>query len=254
MKQYEIVRATGTGSRPAAARRGTAGALAAAVLVLVTSCTGADDGGPDGSRTGVPRDVAVSPADSPSATGPAGLAAKALKDGSVPRTKITVPSNVEAPKAGDVTSDDLCGPLARAAAGAALGSPEDTVVRRITGNGLVTTVTLASYGNERKAVDSLTGLSAAADDCTGGFTFRAAGREHQVTSAVRELAPQGADQAMGIGLTERAGTGKKARKVVVMRRGATVAVFTTTATGKATPPGGPAVPPEVVGRQVVALS
>ncbi|WP_405688826.1 hypothetical protein [Streptomyces sp. NBC_00057] len=253
MKQY--ARGAGTGAargvRPGpAARRGTAAALSAATLVLATACSVAGGGGAGSPSYGLQRGAAASPA----ATGPAGLAGKALKSDSVPGAKVTTPTDKEVPKADDVEADQTCRPLARAVAGTALGGPEDTVVRRVSGDGLVTTVTLASYKEEEGAVDALARLSTAADSCGQGFTMKVAGKERQVTGAVRELAPQGADQAMGFGVTLRTDGSEFAQKVIVMRRGATVSLFTTTAAGASASPKDLAVPPAVVDTQFAALS
>ncbi|MEV0039653.1 hypothetical protein [Streptomyces sp. NPDC050804] len=98
------------------------------------------------------------------------------------------------------------------------------MTRRVTGDGLVTTVPLASYRHEEKAVAALTDLFTAADACAGGFTLKPGGDEHQVTGATRELAPQGADQAMGFGITRRTDGTDTTEKIVVMRRGPVIAL------------------------------
>ncbi|MFE4171495.1 hypothetical protein ACFRR7_05465 [Streptomyces sp. NPDC056909] len=134
--------------------------------------------------------------------------------------------------------------------------------RRVTGDGLVTTVTLASYRHEEKAVAALTDLSTAAD----GFPLKSGGDEHQVTGATRELALQGADQAMGFGITRRTDGTDTTEKIVVMRRGPVIALFTTTTTTTASdvaPAAGKsagktaeplAVPLTIVETQLIALA
>ncbi|MGW0858064.1 hypothetical protein [Streptomyces sp. NPDC002690] len=233
-------------------RRITACAVSAAALVLATGCTvsGSSGGGGGGlQRQGAP---------SPAATGPGGLAAKALKTDSIPGAKVTTPTGAQAPRPNDVHADEPCGPLARAVAGTALGSPKDTVFRHVTGDGLTTTVTLTVYDDEEKATTAMTGLSDAADACTHGFTLKVSGEEHRVTAATRELAPPGADQAMGFGITQRVegadGTDTP-EKIAVMRRGTTIALFTTTAaTQGAEAPKDLAVPAAVVDTQSVSLA
>ncbi|MFE4831785.1 hypothetical protein [Streptomyces sp. NPDC056672] len=131
-------------------------------MVLASACSVAGGGG---GTYGLQRQAAASPAP----TGPAGLTAKALKTDSIPGATVTTPTGDQAPGAEDVETDAPCRPLARAVAGAVLGSPEDAVTRRVTGDGLVTTVTLASYRHEEKAVAALTDLSTAADACADGF-------------------------------------------------------------------------------------
>ncbi|MFD6530290.1 hypothetical protein [Streptomyces sp. NPDC060184] len=239
-------------------------AVSAAALTLASGCSVSGSAG-EGGNGGLQRLGAASPAP----TDAAGLTAKALKAGSVPGATVTAPTGTQAPRPKDVQSDKPCGPLARAVAGAALGTPEDTVVRRVTGGGLITTVTLSVYEDEEKATVALTALSDAADACAHGFTLKVSGKEHRVTVAARELAPQGADQAMGFGVTQRIGGTDGTdtpEKIAVMRRGTTVALFTTTATegaagteaakaaDSAKTPEGLAVPPAVVEAQSVALA
>ncbi|MCX5396892.1 hypothetical protein [Streptomyces sp. NBC_00102] len=240
-------------ARGPAGRRITACAVSAAALVLATGCTVSGSSG--GGGAGIQRQGAPSPA----ATGPGGLGAKALKTDSVPGATVTTPTGAQAPRPKDVQADKPCGPLARAVAGTALGAPKDTVVRRVTGEGLVTTVTLALYQDEEKATAAMTALSDAADACAHGFTLKVSGTEHQVTAAARELAPPGADQAMGFGITRRTGRSgtETTEKIAVMRRGSTIALFTTTADtakGTAKAPTDLAVPPAVVDTQSVALA
>ncbi|MGW2837776.1 hypothetical protein ACWCWD_08250 [Streptomyces sp. NPDC001493] len=233
-----------------AARRITVCAVSAAALVLAAGCSVSGSSGGGG---GLQRQGAASPAP----TGTGGLKAKALKAGSVPGATITTPTGAQAPRPEDVEADKPCGPLARAVAGAALGSPEDTVLRRVTGDGLTTTVTLTVYQDEEKATAALTALSDAADACSGGFTLKVSGTEHRVMAATRELAPQGADQAMGFGITQRVGDANGTdtpEKVAVMRRGSAVVLFTTTASDGAPAPEDLAVPPAVVETQFVALA
>ncbi|MFF7363226.1 hypothetical protein [Streptomyces sp. NPDC008125] len=234
-----------------AARRFTVCAVSAAALVLAAGCS--VSGSSSGGGGGLQRQGAASPAP----TDAAGLTAKALKTGSIPGATVTTPTGAQAPRPKDVAADKPCGPLARAVAGTALGSPEDTVFRRVTGDGLTTTVTLTVYQDEEKATAALTALSDAADACTGGFTLKVSGTEHRVTAAARELAPQGADQAMGFGITRRVGEADGTdtpEKVAVMRRGSTVVLFTTTASDGAPAPKDLAVPPAVVETQFVALA
>ncbi|MGW1463607.1 hypothetical protein ACWCPT_04520 [Streptomyces sp. NPDC002308] len=245
----------------AAVRRVTVCAVSAAALILASGCSVSGSAG-GGGNGGLQRLGAASPAP----TDAAGLTAKALKTGSVPGATVTTPTGARAPRAKDVEADKPCGPLARAVAGTALGSPKDTVVRRVTGDGLTTTVTLSVYEDEEKATTAMTALSDAADACAHGFTLTVSGKEHRVTAAARELAPQGADQAMGFGITQRVGGADGTdtpEKIAVMRRGATIALFTTTATEgapgteatkAAEAPEGLAVPPAVVEAQSVALA
>ncbi|MCX4674869.1 hypothetical protein OG413_05935 [Streptomyces sp. NBC_01433] len=228
------------------ARGALAGGLSAALLLTATACTVASGGGA-GTGHGLQRGAASSPA-----AAPGELNAKALKRDSVPGLTVTTPGRSRAPGTKDVGAGPPCRPLARIAAGAAVGSPDDTVVRRVSGGGLVTTVTLASYKEER-AVAAMTDLSASADACAEGFTLTVRGAEQNVTRAVRELAPVGTDQAMGFGLTLRTAGKKTTRKVIVFRKGSTIGVLTTVSDG-ATPPEGIAVPPAVVEAQLAALA
>ncbi|WP_405983554.1 hypothetical protein [Streptomyces sp. NBC_00872] len=158
MKRYEHGTAAGPSPRPGRpTRRTTAAILSTAALVLASACSvaGAGGGGGGGGTYGLQRQAAASPAP----TGPAGLTAKALKTGSIPGATVTTPTGDQAPGAEDVETNAPCRSLARAVAGAVLGSPEDAATRRVTGDGLVTTVTLASYEHDEKAVAALTETS-----------------------------------------------------------------------------------------------
>ncbi|MFI2671062.1 hypothetical protein ACH5AU_16170 [Streptomyces albidoflavus] len=157
------------------------------------------------------------------------------------------------------TTDDPCTPLARLAAGAALGTPEATAGynwRGNTGKGseadkvkvTVTVSTVLAAYQADEATTATAALGTAADTCADGFTYTTPDGRTKVTDITRALAPSGADEVMS--LTATLNTAGPAT-FVVARKGAVIATFRTEATpGDSTKP---STVPETLVRAQLAL-
>ncbi|MET7558530.1 hypothetical protein ABZS72_30430 [Streptomyces albidoflavus] len=154
------------------------------------------------------------------------------------------------------TTDEPCTPLARLAAGSALGAPEATAGYNWRGNTgkdseadkVTVTTVLAAYKAD-EATTATAALGTATDTCAQGFTYNASDGRTKVTDITRALAPSGADEVMSLTATlDTAGP----VTFVVARKGAVIATFRTEATaGDPTKP--PAVPETLVRAQLALL-
>ncbi|MFF8458201.1 hypothetical protein ACF06T_27110 [Streptomyces albidoflavus] len=154
------------------------------------------------------------------------------------------------------TTDEPCTPLARLAAGSALGTPEATAGYNWRGNTgkdseadkVTVTTVLAAYKAD-EATTATAALDTATDTCAQGFTYNAPDGRTKVTDITRALAPSGADEVMSLTATlDTAGP----VTFVVARKGAVIATFRTEATaGDPTKP--PAVPETLVRAQLALL-
>lgn len=198
-------------------RRSRVSAVLVLSLSAVTGCTvtGNSASGSSGSGLKTRAESSPTPASGGSLTRVAGYAVKE-------------PSAEERVEQRAVKTDDACEPLAYAMSGAAVGKPESAEVRQAVGGGTATTVALAVYEGEH-AQEAMAALSDAADDCAKGFPLSVGREEQRVTKVVRELAPQGTDQAMAFEVTAEQGV----VKVVVFRKGGTVGYFSTVSTAAA---------------------
>ncbi|MDR6974885.1 hypothetical protein J2X68_001563 [Streptomyces sp. 3330] len=139
-------------------------------------------------------------------------------------------------------TQDACVPLAYALSGTAVGKPVTTVVRKATGEGATVTVVLAEYASD-EAQQAMDAIATALDACASGFTATVDGDEHKVGRVAPELAPEGVDQAMGVGATvTRSGKAAPA-KAVILRSGNAIAYLS----------GTPSIPATVLDAQVVKL-
>ncbi|QDY76491.1 hypothetical protein [Streptomyces qinzhouensis] len=115
-----------------------------------------------------------------------------------------------------------CLPVAHALAGVPVGETRSiTPGQRITGGGVTTTVTLGLYEGQGGQTAMET-LSAALDKCAGGFGASVRGLEQKASKVARDLAPQGAEQAMAFTADVEAAGKTVPVKVVVFRKGTTV--------------------------------
>ncbi|MEV6613610.1 hypothetical protein AB0N31_06970 [Streptomyces sp. NPDC051051] len=139
-------------------------------------------------------------------------------------------------------TENACAPLAQALSGTPVGKPVSTVVREASGGGATVTVVLAEYASDQ-AQTAMDAVGTALDECAAGFTATVDGVEHRLGKVAPELAPEGTDQAMGLGATvERAG-GKTPAKAVILRSGDTVAYLS----------GTPSIPAALLDAQLVKL-
>lgn len=217
---------------PVMAGRRNALSMAAALCALVSACDVASGGGST--------DDLLKPMAEPGVTARAGAlggAALAARDADG-FTVSTAPDDRKV----QVTRN-ACAPLAYALSGTVVGKPTSTVVREASGEGATVTVVLAEYEPDQ-AQSAMDAIATALDECAAGFTATVDGVEHKVGKVAPELAPEGADQAMGLGATvERAGK-KTPTKAVILRTGNTVAYLS----------GTPSVPAAVLDAQLVKLS
>ncbi|MET8827823.1 hypothetical protein ABZX40_19430 [Streptomyces sp. NPDC004610] len=150
-----------------------------------------------------------------------------------------------------VVEQDVCAPLAEALSGDIIAKPTSTEIREASGESVTVTLLLAQYG-DGKASPALDTLATSTNTCADGFTATVDGKPHHFTQITPELAPEGADQAMALGAqVERDGT-KTPVKVVVLRKGDTVAYLSAVPDGRT--PDGFAVPPALIGAQLAKLA
>ncbi len=233
--------------RPTVVRRTALAASAAALALLATACGSSDDAaadGVDGKAEGTATASAAAPA--AKALTAAELEKAALAQADVKSGKVT-----KAAAADDVARDKVktteaqCEPLALAEAGVPLGEPAASVKRSWTEGprkpaGDQSTeeaigaafdldkalVTLATY-EDGGAEAVLTDVKTAAGACTAGFSFTAVGETARIAKVAEAKAPGGADEAVALTLTMTGGDGDAFPvKLVVTRKGSTVASFT----------------------------
>ncbi|MFV0134180.1 hypothetical protein ACLGIH_13200 [Streptomyces sp. HMX87] len=229
--------------RSIAVRRTALAAAAAALALLSTACGGSSD---NGDKAGGDKAEA----------GSATAAAKALTAGELEKAALTqadVKSGkvvTEVPAGDDVTKEQVkadgeaCLPLAHAQAGVPGGTPAATVKRSWTGEPQKPSadtppekaamaaldvpkvlVTLASY-EDGGAEQALKDVEEAARKCAKGFTATVGGEKAEYTEVTGTEAPAGGDGAVALTMTVNIGEGvTPPMKVVVVRKGATLASF-----------------------------
>ncbi|MGW0819708.1 hypothetical protein [Streptomyces sp. NPDC002845] len=209
------------------------------------SAVGGGGGGGGTSDLGLKKPVTESSA---GAVPAGGLAGVALTAGDVDGFTVRVPTADEAAGQQDVqTSEAPCAPVAYALAGTVIGKPSATEVRRAVHAREDTrvTVTLASYDGTA-AQAALETLSESVDACAAGFTTTVHGQDWHVTELTRQLAPEGADQAMALGAqVERDGSRASMAAVVLRDEGTVGYVSARGGAGE-----GSAVPAEVIEAQL----
>ncbi|MFI8350881.1 hypothetical protein [Streptomyces sp. NPDC085596] len=257
-----------------AVRRTALAASAAALALLATACGGSGDAdkGAEGKGEGGSSAAASAPAAKALTAAElekAALAQSDVKSGKV-TTKLPAGDDIAPDK---VTADnEACLPLARAHAGVAQGEPASTAKRSWLGtpkkpapgtkpeDALLaaldvnkTLIGLASYdGGAAEA--ALKGLSAAAQKCAGGFTATVDGEKTRFLKVATAAAPQGGDEGVAVNLTMAADEGVKAPvKVVVVRKDATVATFSTINMAAMAAGKDYKVPADVIAAQVAKL-
>ncbi|MEV6959105.1 hypothetical protein AB0M97_07855 [Streptomyces sp. NPDC051207] len=228
--------------RSTAVRRAALAASTAAFALLVTACGGGsgDDGKHEGGSSAAPEATPAA-----KALTAAELEKAALAQADVTSGKVTTKVPAGDPVAQDevTTDDEACAPLAYAQAGTYAGTPAATARRSWLGEpkkpaegasaeeSVLATLdiesvalTLSSYedGGAEKAMKD---LGTAAEKCAGGFTYTADGSETEVLSVVTTEAPKGGDEGLAVTMAIDVEGDKAPMKVVVVRKGATVAYF-----------------------------
>ncbi|MGW8063662.1 hypothetical protein ACVV2G_15640 [Streptomyces ziwulingensis] len=234
--------------RPTAVRRTALAASAAALALLVTACGGSsDDGGEKGgdAKAEGGSTASAAPAAAEALTTAelekAALAQADVENGKV--TEVSAADNVEKDKVEGEKAE--CEPLAFAETGVPLGEPAATVKRSWTeapkkpsadtsaeeaiGDAFdldKALVTLATY-DDGGAQAVLADVKKAAGACAGGFAFTAVGEQAKIAKVTEDAAPGGADEAVAMTMTMVGDDGDEFPvKVVVTRKGSTVASFT----------------------------
>ncbi|MER7051873.1 hypothetical protein [Streptomyces sp. NPDC000351] len=268
--------------RSTAVRRTALAASAAALTLLVTACGGSSDDGADdakaksdqsapagddkaGSEQAAPAGDALSAADLEKVA----LAQADVESGEV-ATEIPADQDVARDKVS--TDDKACLPIALTVAAVAQGEPGAEVKRSWQGqtdslskgsgpDGQDMTETqvnmirlsVASYagGGAEKA---LTELKTATEKCAGGFVATVDGEKMPVAEVTTTAAPKGGDE--GVAATVGIDVGKEAAapmKVVVVRKGDTLATFSATNLSSMMNGADFEVPMDVVDAQVAKL-
>ncbi|MET9149699.1 hypothetical protein ABZX82_00250 [Streptomyces griseoflavus] len=230
-------------------RRTVLAASAAAFALLVTACGGSGDGDKaDDGKGKADSSASASAAPAAKALTAAELEKAALAQADVKDGKVTeVPAEDDATADKVKSKDAACQPLALLQMGVPAGSPAATVKRSWASQpekpaadagpeetllaGLDVeqmVVTLASY-EDGGAEQVLKDVEAAAGTCAGGYAYDAMGEALTIESVEKTEAPGGGDEAVAITALLAADEGVKApMKLVVARKGATVASFTVT--------------------------
>jgi hypothetical protein len=220
-------------------RRGRA---ALALLLIPVLLTGCDAAGDDESSD----DGELGPAAQASATAlPGGLGAAGLAGREAEGFVVT------AAKAPAVkVAESACVPAGHALSGTVIGEPVSTVVRRASGEDADVLVVLAEYKGEQ-AQSAMDALATAAGVCADGFGATVDGEERGFGKLTPELAPEGADQALGLGAVVARDGAKSPVKAVVLRKGNTVAYISAVPTTPA--PKNFSVPTAVIAAQLTKL-
>ncbi|MFG3096152.1 hypothetical protein [Streptomyces sp. NPDC048202] len=255
-----------------AVRRTVLAASAAALTLLATACGGSGDADKAAEGKGEGSPAAAAPAAKALTAAElekAALAQSDVKSGKV-TTKVPAGDDLAADK---VTADNAaCLPLARAEAAVAQGEPASTAKRSWLGTPKKpapgtkpedmlmaaldvnkTLIGLGSYDGGA-AEDALKGLTTAAQKCAGGFTATIDGEKTKFLKVATAAAPQGGDEGVAVNLTMAADEGVQAPvKIVVVRKGATVATFTTINMAAMSAGKDYQVPADVIAAQVAKL-
>ncbi|MFJ3662099.1 hypothetical protein ACIPPM_16725 [Streptomyces sp. NPDC090119] len=255
-----------------AVRRTVLAASAAALALLATACGGSGEADKAAEGKGEGSPAAAAPAAKALTAAElekAALAQSDVKSGKV-TTKVPAGDDLAADK---VTADDAaCLPLARAEAAVAQGEPASTAKRSWLGTPKKpapgtkpedmlmaaldvnkTLIGLGSYDGGA-AEDALKGLTTAARKCAGGFTATIGGEKTKFLKVATAAAPQGGDEGVAVNLTMAADEGVQAPvKIVAVRKGATVATFTTINMAAMAAGKDYRVPADVIAAQVTKL-
>ncbi|MFC9113293.1 MULTISPECIES: hypothetical protein [Streptomyces] len=232
--------------RTSSVRRTALAASAAALAVLVTACGGSGDDqdkADEGKGKAAPTASSAAPAKALTAAEleKAALAQADVKSGKV-ATQLPPTDDIAVEKV--ETKDAACLPLAHAQAGVAQGEPAASVKRSWTGDPVKPSadakpedallaaldtekmlINLASYDGDG-AERAVKGLVTAAEKCAGGFKATVVGEPLEVAKVATGDAPDGGDEGAAVTLTVAADEGVKApAKIVVVRKGSTVATF-----------------------------
>ncbi|MFE0807039.1 hypothetical protein ACFW4M_20775 [Streptomyces sp. NPDC058794] len=268
--------------RTTAVRRTALAASAAALTLLVTACGGSSGEGGDGSRaTSDQSPPAGDGKAEPDRAAPAGdaLSAAELEKAALAQADVKsgevatgIPAEEDVARDKVSTDDKACLPVALAVAAVAQGEPGAEVKRSWEGqtdtlsegsgpDGQDMTeiqvnmirLNVASYAGGG-AEQALTELKTAGEKCAGGFTASMGSDRMRVAEVAATDAPEGGDE--GFAATLGVDIGKDANapmKVIVVRKGDTLATFSATNLSSMMSGADFEVPMDVVDAQVAKL-
>jgi hypothetical protein len=241
-----------------AIRRTTVAVTVASLTLLVSACGGGKDaaGGEKGrADTAEATQSAAAPA--AKALTAAELKKAVLVQGDVKDHKIGSPGPEDIVAKSAITVDKpVCAPISYMGSGLAIGSPVATVQRKITSvpkkpqnakssddlmaafDVTMTFVSLSSY-DDKGAEDTLDTIRRSAAACAGGFSGTTVDQKDKIT-AIKEEKATGGDEAAAWTVTREEDGDSVPFKMVVVRKGTTLASFVSinmaaAATGEATP-------------------
>ncbi|WP_225802474.1 hypothetical protein [Streptomyces sp. NK15101] len=230
--------------------RSTAVAVTAASLALfVTACGGGEKGDDEDTGKGAaPSASATSAAPAAEALSAAELEKLIVEQADLPGHQVQKAKAADILKADAVSADKpSCTPLAHAMSAVATGEPGASAQRKAievpktegaTASpeealgalaAPITSVTLGSYEGQG-AQEAFASLKTAGTDCAGGFTLLGGGEKTQITKVAPETVSAG-DESLAWTVTTGADGESFVTKLVVFRKGNTLASFSTLSLG-----------------------
>ncbi|MGV9908637.1 hypothetical protein ACWEWD_10795 [Streptomyces tendae] len=260
-------------------RRTALAASAAALALLVTACGGSDDDSAAGDDKAKAEQSA--PAEGAGESAPAGKALTAaelekvaLAQADVKNGEVTTELSADDQVAKDqISADDkACLPLVHVQGAVAQGEPAADVQRSWQGQSESPSQSKGPDGQDMTDIDvnkillnvasyadggaeeAMAGLKAAVEKCADGFDATAGGDKMRVTKVSGADAPKGGDEGLtaNIGVAT-GGDGSGLMKLVVVRKGSTLATFSAVNLSSMMTGAEFEVPAEVVDAQVAKL-
>ncbi|NBM18187.1 hypothetical protein [Streptomyces sp. GC420] len=237
--------------RSAVRRSAVAASVSLLSLALLTGCSGSDSSGKD--DKGKQEDKASQPAEGGGGSDAKPLSAAELEKAALTKADVKK-SAVEEPPEDEIldgkvkTDDDACLPLADAVAGVVAEGATAKEYRQVTAEPEIdasalaeedadasfesafdvttTLVSLAAYDGEDKPEAALKALNEAVTACQGGFGATLQGEDQEVTEVAKESGPTGGDESLAVTITAKQDGASGPMKLVVVRKGTTLAYFT----------------------------
>ncbi|MEU9633344.1 hypothetical protein ACGFZZ_01750 [Streptomyces tendae] len=262
-----------------AVRRTALAASAAALALLVTACGGSDDDSAAGDDKAKAEQSA--PAEGPGGSAPAGKALTAaelekvaLAQADVKNGEVATELSADDQVAKDqISADDkACLPLVHVQGAVAQGEPAADVQRSWQGQSESPSESKGPDGQDMTDIDvnkillnvasyadggaeeAMAGLKAAVEKCADGFDATAGGDKMRVTKVSGADAPKGGDEGLTVNIgVATGGDGSGLMKLVVVRKGSTLATFSAVNLSSMMTGAEFEVPAEVVDAQVAKL-
>ncbi|MFG3129168.1 hypothetical protein [Streptomyces tendae] len=262
-----------------AVRRTALAASAAALALLVTACGGSDDDSAAGDDKAKAEQSA--PAEGAGESAPAGKALTAaelekvaLAQADVKNGEVATELSADDQVAKDqISADDkACLPLVHVQGAVAQGEPAADVQRSWQGQSESPSESKGPDGQDMTDIDvnkillnvasyadggaeeAMAGLKAAVEKCADGFDATAGGDKMRVTKVSGADAPKGGDEGLTVNIgVATGGDSSGLMKLVVVRKGSTLATFSAVNLSSMMTGAEFEVPAEVVGAQVAKL-